>query len=219
MNNYNGILILHAVDNSTMFLNGFKKEFSDYYFSFDSTKESILDAKNLLGDLNPKSLIIYLGHGSSSGLYEPDENHLYEKFFLDVTWGNHFFEEHDILLLSCRSNDYISKVYTPNFSLGFGNIISSVEELKIHNEKNHVKKELSKDEINLFNQIYIETSIRAVKNLINSKISFDNISKYFNFLINQEINKILLDKDNENRVELSRMLFEFRNEIILKKNS
>lgn len=219
MNNYNGILILHAVDNSTMFLNSFEKEFSDYYLSFDSTKESILNAKNLLGDLNPKSLIIYLGHGGSSGLYEPDENHLYEKFFLDVTWGNHFFEEHDILLLSCRSNDYISKVYTPNFSLGFGNIISSVEELKIHNEKNHVKKELSKDEINLFNQIYIETSIRAVKSLINSKISFDNIYKYYNFLINQEINKILLDKDNENRVELSRMLFEFRNEIILKKNS
>lgn len=219
MNNYNGILILHAVDNSTMFLNGFKKEFSDYYFSFDSTKDSILNAKNLLGDLNPKSLIIYLGHGSSSGLYEPDENHLYEKFFLDVTWGNHFFEEHDILLLSCRSNDYISKVYTPNFSLGFGNIISSVEELKIHNQKNHVKKELSKDEINIFNQIYIEISINAVKSLINNMISFDNISKYFNFLINQEINKILLDKGYENRVELSRMLFEFRNEIILKKNA
>jgi hypothetical protein len=219
MNNYNGILILHAVDNSTIFLNGFKKEFSDYYFSFDSTKDSILNAKNLLGDLNPKSLIIYLGHGSSSGLYEPDENHVYENFFLDVKWGNHFFEEHDILLLSCRSNDYISKVYTPNFSLGFGNIISSVEELKIHNEKNHVKKELSKDEINLFNQIYIEISIKAVKSLINSMISFDNISKYFNFLINQEINKILLDKGNENRVELSRLLFEFRNEIILKENA
>jgi hypothetical protein len=219
MNNYNGILILHAVDNSTIFLNGFKKEFSDYYFSFDSTKDSILNAKNLLGDLNPKSLIIYLGHGSSSGLYEPDENHVYENFFLDVKWGNHFFEEHDILLLSCRSNDYIGKVYTPNFSLGFGNIISSVEELKIHNEKNHVKKELSKDEINLFNQIYIEISIKAVKSLINSMISFDNISKYFNFLINQEINKILLDKGNENRVELSRLLFEFRNEIILKENA
>lgn len=219
MNDYKEILILHAVDNSTLFLKSFEKEFSDYYFSFDSTKESIFTARNLLGNLNPKSLIIFLGHGSSFGLYEPDENHLYEKFFLDVTWGNHFFEEHDILLLSCRSNDYISKVYTPNFSLGFGNIISSVEELKIHNEKNHIKKELSKDEINLFNQIYIEISIKAVKSLINSMISFDNISKYFNFLINQEINKILLDKGYENRVELSRMLFEFRNEIILKKNA
>lgn len=219
MNDYKGILVLHAVDSSTFFLNNFEKEFNDYYLSFDSTKESILKAKNLLGDLHPKSLIIYLGHGSSSGLYEPDENHLYEKFFLDVTWGNHYFEDHDILLLSCKSNDYTNKVYTPNFSLGFGNIISSEEELKIHNEKNDIKKKLSIDEINLFNEIYIKISIKVIKNLINGLISFDNISKHFNFLINQEINKILLDKKNENRVELSRMLFEFRNEIVLKKNT
>ncbi len=218
MNNYNGILILHAVDNSTMFLNGFKKEFSDYYFSFDSTKESILKAKNLLGDLNPKSLIIYLGHGSSSGLFEPDENHLYENYFLDITWGNHYFEEHDVLLLSCKSNDFISKVYTPNFSLGFGNIISSEEELKIHNKKNDIKKNLSVEEINTFNRIYIEISMKIIKYLINNITSFDNIPKYFSFLINQEINNILLNKENENRVELSRILFEFRNEILFKKN-
>lgn len=219
MNDYKGILVLHAVDSSTLFLNSFEKEFSNYYFSFDSTKDSILKAKNLLGDLNPKSLIIYLGHGSSSNLYEPDENHLYEKIFLDVTWGNHYFEDHDILILSCKSNEYTNKIYTSNFSLGFGNIISSEEELKIHNEKNDIKKKLSVDEINLFNEIYIRISIQIVKGLINNTIRFNNIYKYFNFLINQEINKILLDKNYENRLELSRMLFELRNEIVLKKNA
>lgn len=218
MNDYKGILVLHAVDNSTLFLNSFEKDFSDYYLAFDSTKKAILHAKNLLGGLNPKSLIIYLGHGGSSGLYEPDENHLYEKLFLDATWGNHYFEDHDIFLLSCKSNDYVNKVYTPNFSLGFGNIISSKEELKIHNEKNDIKKNLSVDELDLFNQIYIKISIKIIKSLINNNIRFNEIIKYFNFLINQEINKILLNKENENRVEISRLLFEFRNEIILNKN-
>lgn len=218
MNNYKGILILHAVDNSTLFLKSFEKEFSDYYLSFDSTKESILKAKNSLGDLNPKSLIIYLGHGSSFGLYEPDENHKYEKLFLDVNWGNLYFEGHDVLLLSCRSSEYLNKIYKSNFSLGFGNIISSDEELKIYNEKNHIKKKLNIDELNLFNQIYIEISIKVIKSLIKNTISFDNIPKRFGFYINQEINKILLNKENENRVELSRILFEFRNEIVLKKN-
>lgn len=218
MNNYKGILILHAVDNSTLFLKSFEKEFSDYYLSFDSTKESILKAKNSLGDLNPKSLIIYLGHGSSFGLYEPDENHKYEKLFLDVNWGNLYFEDHDVLLLSCRSGEYLNKIYKSNFSLGFGNIISSDEELKIHNEKNHIKKKLNIDEINLFNETYIKISIKAVESLINGVTTFENITRSFYFLVNQEINKILLNKENINRVELSRMLFEFRNEIILKKN-
>lgn len=219
MSHYKKILVLHAVDNSTLFLNSFEKEFSDYYISFDSTKESILMAKKLLGDLDPKSLIIFLGHGSSFGLYAPDENHNYEKLFLDVNWGNHFFEDHDVFLLSCRSSEYLNKIYQSNFSLGFGNIISSTEELKIHNGKNDIKKKLSTDEINLFNEIYIKISIKAVENLINGMITFENIPRYFYFLINQEINKILLNKKNINRVELSRMLFEFRNEITLKKNT
>lgn len=218
MSEYNQIIIVHAIDNSTLFLNKFKEEFSEYYFSFDSSKESISIAKARLGDLTPRSLIIYLGHGSSSGLYEPDENHLYQNFFLDVKWGNHFFEDHDVLLLSCKSNEYINRVYTSNFALGFGNIISSDEELKIHNEKNDVKKDLSIDELNQFNQIYIEVCLKVINRLINNKISFDVVPKYFSFLINKEINKILLDKGNENRVELSRLLFEFRNEIILNKN-
>jgi len=218
MNEYNQIIIIHAVDNSTLFLDKFKEEFSEYYFSFHSNKESVIKAKYILGELNPKSLIIYLGHGSSFGLYVPDENHLYENLFVDVNWGNVFFEEHDIILLSCKSNEYISKIYKSNLSIGFGNIISSYDELKIYNDKNEIKKSLNVDEINLFNKIYIECSITIIRYLISNKISFIDIPKYFRFILNKEINKILLNKENENRVELSRMLFEFRNEILLKKN-
>ena len=218
MNEYNQIIIIHAVGNSTLFLDKFKEEFSEYYFSFNSNKESVIKAKYILGELNPKSLIIYLGHGSSFGLYVPDENHLYENLFVDVNWGNVFFEEHDIILLSCKSNEYISKIYKSNLSIGFGNIISSYDELKIYNDKNEIKKSLNVDEINLFNKIYIECSITIIRYLISNKISFIDIPKYFRFILNKEINKILLNKENENRVELSRMLFEFRNEILLKKN-
>jgi hypothetical protein len=71
MNDYNKILILHALDKSTSFLRVYEDEFKDFYFSFDSEQESIDRTKSLLGDLEPKSLIIYLGHGSSgySGRY------------------------------------------------------------------------------------------------------------------------------------------------------
>ncbi len=64
MNNYDKILILHALDKSTNFLSLYENEFKDYYFSFNSEQESINCAKSLLGDLGGKSLIIYLGHGS-----------------------------------------------------------------------------------------------------------------------------------------------------------
>ncbi|EJL69978.1 hypothetical protein [Chryseobacterium populi] len=213
MNNYKNILILHAVDESTVFLETLGKEFSEFYHQFDSNTDSIHHAKSLLADLEPKSLIIYLGHGSSFGLYEPDESHIYEKYFLNTQWGNHYFEDHDILLISCRSSDFIKTMNTFSSAIGFGNIISSKKEVDFHNEKNHIKKDLSADEISIFNTFYIEASIKVIKLLISDKILFSSIYNYYIFFINQTINTVLLDKENKNRIELARLLFEFRNTI------
>lgn len=218
MNSYENILILHAVESSTAFLFKFQEEFKTYYLSFNSEKESIANAKLILGNLEPKSLIVYLGHGSSIGLYEPDETHEYKKYFLDGTAGNLFFNEHDVFLLSCKSNEFINRIYMTNYSFGFGNIISSEEELKFHNKNSEIQKKLDKDEISQFNSIYVESSIKIVKSIIDDKLKFHEIPKLFRFYINKEINNILLDKTNLNRVELSRMLFELRNQISLVRN-
>jgi len=218
MSNYNKILILHALDSSTAFLSVFKDEFEDMYFSFDSSKDSINNAKTLLGDLLPKSLVIYLGHGSSSGLYEPDESHTYEKYFIDATWGNHYFDEHDIFLLSCKSKDYVKKIYKSNSSLGFGNIISSKFELDKHNKQNDAELSLTESDISKFNDIYINSSIIVIRKLINDKINFFDIPKHLRFLINKEINNLLLDKNDKKRIQMSKLLFDFRNELLLKKN-
>jgi len=218
MNNYGKILILHALDKSTNFLSVYKEEFKDYYFSFNSEQESIYRAKSLLGDLEPKSLIIYLGHGSSSGLYEPDDSHVYEKYFLDATWGNHFFDEHDIFLLSCKSNDYIKKVYKANSLIGFGNIISSKFEIDRHNESNTLKIYLQQSDIERFNELYVASSIKVLKKLVNNEIYFFDVPKYLRFMINSDINQLLLDKKNSNRFHFSRLLFDFRNEILYRKN-
>lgn len=218
MNNYDKILVLHALDKSTSFLSAYEVQFKDYYFSFNSERESINRAKSLLGDLEQKSLIIYLGHGSSSGLYEPDDRHTYEKYFLDATWGNHFFEEHDIFLLSCKSNEYINKIYKANSSIGFGNIISSKFELDHHNESNTVKILLEQSDIDRFNEIYVNASIKVIIKLVKNEIYFFDVPKYLRFMINSDINKLLLDKCNSNRLHLSRLLFDFRNELLYKKN-
>lgn len=218
MNNYNKILILHAQDNSTSFLSAFGNEFNDIYYSFDSNQKSVQKAKALLGDLEPKSLIIYIGHGSSNGLYEPDDSHTYEKHFLDASWGNHYFDEHDVFLLSCKSNEYINKIYKASSSIGFGNIISSKFELDHHNENNAVKIPLEQSDIDIFNEIYVNSSIKVIKKLVNDEIYFFDAPKYLRFLINSEINKLLLDKNNSNRLHFSKLLFDFRNEFLYKKN-
>lgn len=219
MNNYNSVLILHALDKSTSFLSVFRDEFKDLYFSFDSNKESIDQAKLSLGNLEPKSLIIYLGHGSSSGLYEPDESHAYEKYFLDAAWGNYYFEDHDVFILSCKSNDYVKQLYKPSSLIGFGNIISSKYELDRYNEVSKIKLCLEEKDINRFNEMYVNSSLKIIRLLLNNEICFFDVPKYLRFMINKEINQLLLDKSNIKRIDMAKLLFDFRNEFLFQKNS
>ncbi len=211
MRNYNKILILHPLDTSTRFLEVFSHSFKDSYFAFN--KEQMADAKIKLGDLEPPCLIIYIGHGNSSSLYAPDESEQYEDKFLDVTWGNWYFQGNDVLLLSCRSNEYIERLSQKMRLIGFGNIISSPKELEQHNINSRVTKCLCENEIVRFNECYINSVIRSINHLINGDITFSEVAKYIKFYTNKEINRILKNKDNMNRVELARLLFEFRNEI------
>lgn len=217
MHKYKQILIIHALDESTAFLNIFEKEFPQYYISFTENAESINTAKTSIGDLDDNSLIIYLGHGSSSGLYLPSHTSNYENFFLDVFWGNHYFKDQDILLLSCKSEEFIRKMHKYRFAFGFGNIISSKDELKFHNEYAAIEKKLSDEDIEYFNITYAEATVKIIKLIISGKIHFGNISKYYKYFINSKINEALLNKQNAGRVELARILYEFRNEMLLVK--
>ena len=59
MHKYREILILHPIDNSTKFLEPFKDSFGVNYYGFNS--DTIYDVKAKLGDLEPKSLIVFIG--------------------------------------------------------------------------------------------------------------------------------------------------------------
>ena len=218
MHNYNEILILHPLDDSTSFLEPFKEYFPNYYHSFDSSLQAIQAAKAKLGDLESKCLVIFIGHGSSFGLYEPSVQSEHEKYFLDVQWGNHYFDQHDVLLLCCRSNKYIEKMYHASSLIGFGNIISSSKELEIHNESASTKKLLTENEISLFKSYFIRAIVDSIKLLESGKITFHQLPNYISFIINKHIVSTLKDKSNNNRIELAKLLFEFRNEIAYKSN-
>lgn len=181
MHKYREILILHPIDNSTKFLEPFKDSFGVNYYGFNS--DTIYDVKAKLGDLEPKSLIVFIGHGSSSGLYEPDERHIYEKYFLDEMWANHYFEDHDVILLCCRSNEFMRKINKASCLIGFGNIISSKRELDVHNENTEIKKNLSEEEIGLFNSYFVNSIIKTIKLLEDGKIAFKDVRKYISFLL------------------------------------
>lgn len=214
MNNYTDLLIIHPIDKSTQFLSEFRCHFEEHYYCFDGQRNKINEVKIKLGNLEEKNLIVYVGHGSSTGLYEPDEDGNYDNYFLDANWGNNYFQDQDIILLSCNSSEFIKKLDMCSNRIGFGNIMSSKKELDIHNNTAVVKKILTEDDINSFNKFYVHSIIKSLKLLINNKINFHQMPKYIEFYINKNINDILKNKLIENRTEIARLLFEFRNEMV-----
>lgn len=214
MTKYHAIKVYHAVDPTTEFLRSLE-ELGDCYVAFDEKNSNhfVQDVKNY----DERSLIIFAGHGFSEGLYRPanlrrdDENYL----MMNATTANICFQDHDVMLLACRSEQFIKKLSTFNHVIGFGNIISSQDEVKIYNSKNEKQITLTDEDLDIFNQAYTDSVCKTVSLIQSQKINFLQIPTYLSFFINTKINNILKVKTIQNRKEIARQLFRFRNEMLL----
>lgn len=213
------LCFIHALDESTSFLSVFQEEFKENFFVIEPNNESVENAIKYIQKLPNNSIVVFLGHGHSRGLYTPESN-VFEKYtFVDRSNGNDLFLNKKVILLSCRSREFISKITSAEEIIGFGNILSSPEEIRIEAdlETGHFR-DVSKDDIHYFNLSYCYAIIQALLNYKNGSYHFKQIPVLIEFYINQKINETLLEKSTENRAEIAKLLFEFRNEMLYKKN-
>ena len=206
------LLIVHALDETTKFLLPFKDEFFDFYWEVKADHNNIKDTLNKISQKSENSIIIFLGHGHSTGLYAPNDR---DNIFIDKDKGNELFINKNILLLSCNSNQFIKKLNTYRHIIGFGDILSSMEEVRIRNEY-EANISISNEDIKWFTDTYIQSIIKTLRHLLKGQIEFNEVAKYIEFYINKEINRTLKDKTNINRKERAKLLFEFKNDMIFK---
>ena len=204
----NNILIVHALDRTTQFLLPFKEEFPNFYWEVNN----IHDTLDEIAKKTENSVIVFLGHGHSTGLYAPNDR---DNIFIDKNKGNELFINKNILLLSCNSNQFIENLNTYRQIIGFGDILSSMEEVRIRSES-EANICISDEDIKWFNNTYIQSIIKTLKHLLKGQIEFSEVAKYIEFYINKEINRILRDKTIINRKERAKLLFEFKNDMIFK---
>lgn len=214
------LFFLFALDDSTSFLSVFQKEFQEDFFVIEPNKESVDNSIKFLQKIPENSTVVFLGHGHSTGLYTPESNIFKKYTFVDESIGNDLFVNKKVILLSCRSSEFISRIISAEETIGFGNILSSPEELRIEAEleTGHYRN-LSKDDIHYFNISYCFAIIKALLNYKTGLYHFKHIPILIEFYLNQKINETLLRKSTVNRVEIAKLLFEFRNEILYIKKS
>lgn len=211
MSKYN-LLIVHALDETTKFLLPFKNEFLEFYWEIKADHSNIQDTLNKISQKPKNSVIVFLGYGHSTGLYAPNDR---DNIFIDKDKGNELFINKNILLLSCNSNQFIKNLNTYRHIIGFGDILSSMEEVRIRSEY-EANICISNEDIKWFYNTYIQSIIKTLRHLLKGQIEFSEVAKYIEFYINKEINRILRDKTIINRKERARLLFEFKNDMIFK---
>lgn len=214
--NYNQIICIHPKDFSTDFLKPIGELFEGNYYIIEDNEESHLHILLQIKELIGKCLIVFLGHGSSSGLTSASGNLYSKRTFVDKIIANDIFISHDIFLLCCNSSDFIKQLHTYNSIIGFGNILSSKEEVTIEAEYTGIFRDLTDDDISRYNESYVYAIKATFSLLLKRKITFKQLKDYIEYFINKEIGKILLDKEKSNRLEVSKLYFELRNEMIFK---
>lgn len=215
-NIYKKICIVHALDDSTAFLRDIRNLKPESYVVVGPENEDIDDLMEVLKSIEQSSLIIFLGHGHSSGLYCSDIERHGKRTMINAVVGNIVFKNHDVLLLSCNSNEFIQHLQTPRSVIGFGNILSSFFEVENEGRNAGEQRDLSSDDIDYFNSCYVEAVSKSLDLLINNKITFRALPKWIAYFINKSINFVLRNRDKDNRREVARLLFDFRNEILCK---
>ncbi|MFC0316945.1 hypothetical protein [Olivibacter oleidegradans] len=212
INAQNSLLCIRPKDLTTDFLDPIGDIFGDKYIIVDDNDEAHASALSRLQQLHPASIIIFLGHGSSTCLHSAKTESYKQRDFITKD-NNDIFVNNNVLLLTCRSEQLISRFNGYKDIIGFGNIISSREEISQEAEETGKFRTLEDNEIETFNKSFVYAIRTSFELLLSEKIAFSQIPQYISFFINKCINNILRDQSFKNRIELARLLFEFRNEM------
>lgn len=195
-----------------MFLEPIRSIFGNDSILVQPSAESHSLVLEQLSKLSERSLIIFLGHGSSEILKGASFSGYEQENFIDNQQAKYLFSNHDVFLLSCNSSDFLKTFSSYNSSIGFGNILSSMEEVEVERRFRDIN--IDTEDIEIFKFAFVN-AVQSVLIILNeNKINFSELSIFIRYYINKEINKILLCKENPNRTEIAKLLFEFRDEMV-----
>lgn len=232
------ILIVHPYDKSTSFLDRIKShlqgEFSDdlHYFSVKPNQTSHNQCLSTIRDFSVNGLLLFMGHGKSNCLYGAKgdyygtlENELVkseepDKYFYEDNFINEqnlsVFNEKKVIALSCNSNAQLGRKSVENGAkvfLGFGDLPTSIEELKEQGEESKSGVSLGKIEQALKTEIndIIKKSIGIG---INKNYTFSELVELIHFVTNQKISHYLVNqKKISERKLIANYLYTFKKEI------
>jgi len=215
---YDKILCIFPKDQTTDFLNPIPTLIEEYIgdrfelFRIDSSDESYQLALYKMQNYPEGSLILYLGHGSSTGfhcLLQSEGIDVVNCIFLNAQ-NIQRIQGKSIFALSCNSSSFLSSHHKKSklFSwLGFGDLPTENENFNIEAENKQILLEKYKN-------ILIDSVIQSIIELINTR----SISKSYSILklyLNQKMIRLAADKRDPGNKLLADIIYQTKKEVLI----
>lgn len=198
------IHILYPKDETTDFLEGvFSNCFEKIIVYRFISRENYDDFFEIIRNIPNDDLIIFLGHGSSSLLSGTITREFEYKVFISE-YQLKIFENKTIILVSCRSNQYLQKFFKESRikrAIGFPNLITELEEIENHDNEEIIDI-ISDIDIENFRNDLVYFLSKTLEDFINYDL---NLKQFFNILKLRINKKIIfhLNKDSSSSVYIT----------------
>lgn len=207
--------IIHPVDETTDFLCEIYDHLSSE--SFNLLRIATRQDHSLFFENPPKEdVVLFLGHGTSTALNGAMTSAYEHKIFISETQLT-VFEGKDVILFSCRSDQYIRKFFNSSklrTAIGFPNMITDKDEIE-HYEDPERAEGLTKDDIEIFRKILVTIMAGSLKDFIEKDLS---VIEFLNrIIIRTNVAIIKLFKNPNLNPPLGKMLLDFRKGLMMKR--
>ncbi len=215
------ILIIHPKDKTTDFLEFISNSLLEntnrklILFRIEGNKSSHEECIELIEKLPDETLTIFLGHGGSDYLCGTNTRDFTLEKFIEGDMLN-VFERKKLLLISCRSEEYLKKYSTSCgiiASIGFGDLPSEPAEIehlqRFSGEYDNINQMILDNYKKLLTQIITEALIDS----LNGNFSFMQLFNRIKLRVNRSMSRIILERNSNENKKLATLLFILKNEL------
>lgn len=215
------IFFIHPIDKTTDFLSGITNflfsKYKDYIdlYRLEDNRDSIAKCLELINSCDIDTLIVFLGHGSSNCLCGARIGTASVEHFFIAEEGLAIFRGKNILLLSCRSEEYLncySDELGLRFSIGFGDIPTESEEIEHLQRISAEYDNITEHILNEFKEHIVNVIKLSLADIIDNKLTALDLYNRIKLRINKKISIILLENRNEKNRKIALLLYGLKTE-------
>lgn len=206
------IYIIHPVDETTDFL----EEITNHLAETTKVRLTIYRVKDIqehkaifetINEIPETCPILFLGHGNSDSLSgarrtASDYGSLIYQDQIDC------FKDRHLLLLSCRSAEYLQTFGRKagiKAGIGFPNLVTHKEDL-LYSQNYEREKQITEYEISLFRQIIVDTIMYSLEDFVNDSLSFFQLYKRIQMRVHRQLIKYYSNSVNNGNFQLGKMM-------------